>query len=127
MTRPNHTAPGRALLGLVALILVGAASATPTTYYVSEATGSDTYNGTTPTTAFATVAHVNTLSLQPGDEVRFLCGEVWRGDPLVIIRSGAAGTPIVFSSYPAACADKPLLSGAQPIAGWTPDSADVYV
>lgn len=127
MIRPNPIAPGRVLLDLVVLILLGATEATPTTYYVSAATGSDSYNGMTPTTAFATVAQVNTLSLQPGDEVRFLCGEVWRADPLVITRSGASGAPIVFSSYPASCADKPLLSGAQPIAGWTPESANVYV
>ncbi len=36
------------------------------------------------------------------------------------------GSPIVFSSHSAGCADKPVLSGAQPISGWTLDAGNVY-
>ncbi len=88
-------------------------------YYVSSETGSDTNDGLAPGSAFETVTHINSLPLEAGDEVRFFCGETWRVQTLVVTRSGSAGSPIVFSSHPADCADKPVLSGAQPISGWS--------
>ncbi len=98
-----------------------------TTYYVSSATGNDADNGLSPATAFASVARVNALALAPGDEVRFACGETWRADPLVLTRSGASGAPITITSNPPDCAAKPLLSGAQPIAGWTLHQGSTWV
>ena len=98
-----------------------------TTYYVSSSTGSDSDNGLTPATAFETVGKVNTLSLNPGDQVLFFCGEVWQGEMLEITDSGASGSPITFSSYPAGCADKPVLSGSLPISGWAVSAGNVYV
>jgi len=96
-------------------------------YYVSSETGNDANDGLTPGSAFETVNYVNSLDLQPGDEVRFVCGETWRVQSLVITRSGSPGNPIVFSSYPADCADKPTLSGAQPIAGWGAADTNLYM
>ena len=96
-------------------------------YYVSSESGDDNDNGLTPGDAFETIAHVNSLPLQPGDEVRLLCGETWKVQSLVITRSGSAGNPIVFSSHPAGCADKPLLSGAQPVAGWSLVDTNLYM
>lgn len=98
-----------------------------TTYYVSSTTGSDSDNGLTPDTAFQTVGKVNTLALNPGDQVLFFCGEVWQGEMLEITDSGASGQPILFSSYPAGCADKPVLSGSLPISGWGVGGVNVYV
>jgi hypothetical protein len=46
---------------------------------------------------------------------------------LSIAHSGTAGNPITFSSYPADCEDQPILSGAQPISGWTAHSTNAYV
>ncbi len=115
----------RLLLTTLSLALF-ASSAGATTYYVSSATGSDGNGGLSPADAFATAAHVSSLALGPGDEVRFFCGETWRADPLIITRSGSAGSPIVFSSHPADCADKPVLSGARPISGWILDAGNVY-
>ena len=96
-------------------------------YYVSSETGDDGNDGLTPGSAFESVTHINSLALQPGDEVRLVCGESWRVQTLVVTRSGAAGSPIVFSSHPASCADKPVLSGAQPISGWTTAGPNLYV
>jgi hypothetical protein len=96
------------------------------TYYVSNA-GDDNDDGLTPDTAFATVAKVNALDLQPGDQVLFACGDVWRAEPLVISKSGTEAAPITFGSYPANCADQPLLSGAQPISGWSVHSDSIYM
>jgi len=96
-------------------------------YYVSSETGDDVNDGLTPASAFETVTHINSLALQPGDEVRLLCGETWRAQTLVVTRSGSAGSPIVFSSYPDGCSDKPVLSGAQPIAEWTQVDTSLYM
>ncbi|MFN7940969.1 MAG: right-handed parallel beta-helix repeat-containing protein [Thermoanaerobaculia bacterium] len=111
----------------VPALLLGAlaAPAAATTFYVSSASGDDLDDGLTPATAFASIAKVNSLALVAGDVVRFFCGETWRTDPLVLTRSGAAGNPIVVSSHPAGCADKPLLSGAWPIRGWAADAPNV--
>jgi len=113
------------------VILIGLALAIPTwalatTYYLSSATGSDIDDGLTPESAFASIDHINALALLPGDEVRFLCGERWRVEPLVITASGTAEAPIVFSSHPPDCAAKPVLSGAQPISGWALFSSNIY-
>jgi uncharacterized repeat protein (TIGR01451 family) len=98
-----------------------------TTYYVSTS-GNDDNDGLSAGTPFATVAQVNALDLLPGDQVLFKCGDTWRADMLVISRSGSDGSPITFGSYPAGCTNRPILSGAQPIAGWTSSgTANVYV
>lgn len=98
-----------------------------TVYYVSSSGGSDTNNGLSPETAFKTIAQVNALNLQPGDQVLFKCGDTWRGEMLRITKSGTAGNPILYSSYPANCTNKPIISGSQPITGWQPSSGRIYV
>lgn len=104
------------------------ASATPQaeTYYVSSSGGYDENNGTSENTPFATIGKVNTLDLEPGDRVLFKCGDIWRGEMLTISKSGQDGQPISFGSYPANCANKPIISGAQPISGWTSDNGNIY-
>ena len=96
-------------------------------YYVSSETGNDGNDGLSPGGAFETITHINSIALQPGDEVRLACTEVWRTQSLVITRSGSTGNPIVFSSHPADCVDKPILSGARPISGWTWVADDLYM
>lgn len=131
---PRRGAPGTppAARGRVAgavvaavLALAPAAGAT-TTYYVSSSSGNDGNSGTSPGSAFRTIAKVNTLNLQPGDQVRLFCGDLWRNERLVASKSGTAAEPITFTSHPLGCADRPVLSGAQPIVGWTLDSGNVY-
>lgn len=96
-------------------------SAANTTYYVSMSGGLDSNDGLSPSTPFKTIAKVNALNLQPGDRVLFKCGDVWRGEMLRIEESGSADNPITFSSYPTTdCANKPIISGSQPIADWSP-------
>ncbi len=97
------------------------------TYYVSSSSGDDGNDGLSPAAPFASVGKVNSLALQPGDRVLFRCGDTWRADPLQLVRSGAAGQPITYSSYPEGCLDRPILSGAQPIAGWALYSGNIYV
>ena len=99
-----------------------------TTYYVSFSSGSDSNDGQMPSAAFKTIGKVNSLALGAGDRVLFKCGDTWRAEMLRVTTSGADGNPITFSSYPTTdCADKPILSGAQPITAWTVYSGNIYV
>lgn len=112
------------------LHLVSPVRATNTTYYVSMTDGLDSNTGLSPAAPFKTIAKVNTLILQPGDHVRFKCGDVWRGEMLRVEESGTADNPIEFGAYPEAdCASttRPTISGAQPIAGWTLYAGSIYV
>lgn len=120
------------LIGIsVVIVMIGrapSASAANTTYYVSMSGGLDSNDGLSPSTPFKTIAKVNALSLQPGDRVLFKCGDVWRGEMLRIEESGSADNPIMFSSYPTTdCANKPIISGSQPIVDWSPYSGSIYV
>ncbi len=122
----------RSILALVLLFTLLAAvipgpyvHAAPTTYYVSSSSGDDTNPGT-ELAPFKTIAKVNSLNLQPGDRVLFKCGDTWQAEQLVIRWAGAESAPITFSSYPAGCANKPILSGSLPITGWTVHSGNVY-
>ncbi|MBI5563740.1 MAG: right-handed parallel beta-helix repeat-containing protein [Chloroflexi bacterium] len=102
------------------------AGPTAVTYYVSSSTGSDSDDGLSEVNAFKTLARVNALNLLPGDRVLFSCGEVWQAEQLILSKSGTELAPIVFGSYPAGCANKPILSGSRSIGGWTQDSDNVF-
>jgi hypothetical protein len=118
------------LLALVSWPAQDAAAMLPNanTYYVSSSSGNDAYPGT-QAQPFKTVAKVNSLqsSLKAGDHVLFKCGDTWRGELLTLTKSGTSGSPITYSSYPTACANQPILSGTQPITGWTVYSGHIYV
>lgn len=87
------------------------ASACPsgqTCYYVANAShgGSDGNTGSSPLSPFATIARVSNLysSLRGGDQIMFYGGDTWTeqlnlGDTAAHALSGAAGKPIVFTSY----------------------------
>ncbi len=124
--------PVRLVLLLVLLLAVLAAvvpgpfvHAAPATYYVSSSGGDDGNPGT-ELAPFKTVAKVNSLNLQPGDRVLFKCGDTWHAEQLVVSKSGTEAAPITFGSYPAGCANKPVLSGSLPITGWTVHSGNIY-
>ncbi|GII96094.1 discoidin domain-containing protein [Sinosporangium siamense] len=67
------------------------------TYYVDPA-GDDSAAGTSPATAWRTLAKVNATGFLPGDTVAFKAGGTWTGQ-LAPTASGAAGAPITFTSY----------------------------
>ncbi len=72
------------------------ASPTAVAYYVSSSTGDDNHDGLSEANAFATIAKVNALNLQPGDRVLFKCGDVWHAEQLILSKSGTEPAPIVF-------------------------------
>lgn len=71
-----------------------------TNYYVSAA-GSDAHAGTSPSTAWKTIGHVNAQSFLPGDTVAFRAGDTFADATLDITWSGGGGfgLPITFTSY----------------------------
>ena len=104
--------------GLVQLLLAGAlipGVLAQTTYYVA-ANGSNSNDGHSASSPFLSLAHVNTLQLQPGDQVLLRRGDTFRGG-LLIRQSGSATQPIVFDAYGAGA--KPVLSGSEPLTNWT--------
>ena len=86
------------------------------TYYVSN-TGSDLEDGTTPETAWATIAKVNSSTFEPGDFIAFNKDGEWRGETLTINWSGVVGNPITFGAYGTGA--KPVFNGAEEINNWT--------
>ncbi len=115
-------------LAVLSLFPPATVNATPAAaiYYVSSSSGTDSNNGLSEAAPFQTIGKVNGLDLLPGDQVLFKCGDTWRGEMLTISQSGSAAQPIRFGSYPAGCANRPTLSGSQPIMGWISAGGNIY-
>ncbi|OWV84737.1 polysaccharidase [Rhizobium sp. N122] len=69
-----------------------------TIYYVNSATGSDHNNGTTESSAFATLSAVESLRLNPGDSVLLAAGSVFN-EQFDLKYSGSVTAPITIGSY----------------------------
>src|SRR6516225_1822875 len=74
------------------------AYAANTTYYVDSASGSDTANGTSMSTAWKSLTKVNSITFQAGDKILFNKGGSWNGQ-LHPLGSGSSGNPITIDSY----------------------------
>lgn len=90
-------------------------SAFATTYYVDATNGLDRNAGTSETTAWKTIAKVNASQFNPGDQILFKMGEVWR-EGLLVPSSGVAGHSITIGAYGAG--EKPVISGSDIFNGW---------
>lgn len=103
------------ILPLLCLYLTGNA----TNYYVKKG-GSDSANGLSDATAWATTAKVNSsMSMfRPGDSILFRRGDSWTSSTINIGIAGSLGKNIVISSYG---------SGAKPIISASPNSAAITV
>ena len=100
---------------LASLICLGmAAPSGATTYYVAASNGNDANDGLSSATAWKTISKVNALSFQPGDNILFKSGEMWR-EQLVPPSSGTAGNVITFGAYSSGA--KPVISGANVVNG----------
>ncbi|MBO3271998.1 right-handed parallel beta-helix repeat-containing protein [Hymenobacter defluvii] len=88
----------RLLFFLFALLLTSKQAAA-TTYYVRIA-GNDAQAGTTPATAWRSIARVNAATLQPGDQILFEGEQTFVGGlQLKGTTQGTVAQPIVFGSY----------------------------
>jgi hypothetical protein len=88
------------------------------TFYV-DPSGSDGASGTSPATAWQTVAHVNAQTFKPGQSVGFKSGGTWY-ELLQPPSSGIAGQPITFSSYGSGA--PPIINGSNLETSWTSES-----
>jgi hypothetical protein len=100
----------RAAFGILFLFAVLPARAT--TYYVDNCVtvGSDSNNGTSTSTPWLSVAHVNAQSFNPGDSVLFERSCAWYGTALTVPSSGSSGSPITFGAYGSGA--NPILRGS---------------
>ncbi|MFH1931761.1 MAG: right-handed parallel beta-helix repeat-containing protein [Pseudomonadota bacterium] len=85
------------------------------TYYVNASNGNNNNDGLSPSTAWKTIAKVNSSNFQPGDYILFKRGEIWR-EQLIVRSSGNSGNPISFEAY--GSGDKPVINGTDLISGW---------
>ncbi|AKD56212.1 glycoside hydrolase [Spirosoma radiotolerans] len=86
-----------------------------TIYYVANS-GNDSNTGRSSDTPFQTISKINSLSLQPGDQVLFRRNDTFQGS-LQLRQSGTSGKPIVVDAY--GSGNKPVLCGAIPVSNWT--------
>ena len=76
-------------------------------YYVDSINGSDTNDGLSENSAFASLFAINRLALKPGDHILLACGSVFEKQFLQIRDSGTKQMPIVIGSY--GCGEDPLI------------------
>jgi hypothetical protein len=77
-------------------------------YYLDATAGNDAGDGTTPATAWKTLAKVNATTLAPGNRICLKAGERWTGQ-LAPKGSGSSAAPIVLDQYGAGA--KPIIVG----------------
>jgi len=94
-----------------------------TTYYVDATTGNDNNSGTSPATAWKTIAKVNNSYFNPGDSILFKKGEIWR-ERLSPPSSGSNGNPITFGAY--GSGNKPIINGADLITIWSVEDSNKW-
>jgi hypothetical protein len=97
-----------------------------TGYYVSSSTGDDTKNGTTPATAWKTLAKLNSIksTLKAGDVILFNRGDVFTGNLMITDIKGTSAAPITFGAYGTGA--DPVISGFTPITTWTGAGNGLY-
>jgi hypothetical protein len=89
------------------------------TYYVANA-GSDSNSGTSSSTSWQTVGHVDAQTFHPGDSILFNCGDAWNNVELGPNQDGAAGNPITFGQYGNCTGNNdPLITGLASVTGWS--------
>ncbi len=89
------------------LLIFTVNSLSQTSYYVSSSQGNDLNSGTTQATPWATLEKVNSIQLNPGDQILFRAGDTWQG-VLNITSSGTEQSRIYFKSYGAG--EKPIIT-----------------
>lgn len=102
---------------LILILLMAAGLSPAATYYVANA-GSDAANGTSTSTPWQTIAHVNSQTFSPGDSVLLNRGDVWR-EQLQPGQNGSAGNPITFGAYGSGAL--PIINGSDLISSFAAD------
>lgn len=92
-------------------------------YYISNE-GNDESNGTSTSTAWATISKVNSSSFEAGDQISFRCGDVFTGT-LNITWAGVESNPIVFDSY--GSGNKPIITGLVEVSTWEDNEDGTWI
>jgi hypothetical protein len=79
-------------------------------YYIDASNGRDDAAGTSPRTAWRTLAKANATTFAPGDRILLKAGEQWHDEQLWPKGSGSAGRPITISAYGDARARRPYIA-----------------
>lgn len=87
-----------AYIGIIIALTISPSSLAAT-YYVDATKGIDANDGLSPERAWKTIKKVKGETFNPGDEIKFKRGEVFRDYILFVYSSGAKGKPIVFRDY----------------------------
>lgn len=87
-------------------------------FHVDSVAGSDTADGTTPTTAWKTLTKVQNSTFPPGARIGLKRGSLFRSY-LPFPSSGTAGNPITIGVYGPEADPKPIISGGEIVTGWT--------
>lgn len=81
-----------------------------TDYYLDATTGDDGATGTSPETAWQTLAKPTATTFAPGDRILLKAGEQWHDQQLFPQGSGADGRPIVIDVYGDPAAGRPYIA-----------------
>ncbi|GAA4950993.1 hypothetical protein HD597_002654 [Nonomuraea thailandensis] len=79
-------------------------------YYLDATNGRDDAAGTSPRTAWRTLARANATAFAPGDRILLKAGEQWHDEQLWPKGSGSAGRPITISAYGDPSARRPYIA-----------------
>ncbi len=84
-----------------------------TAYYIDSSNGSDSNSGTSSNAPWQTLAQVERKlsALKPGDQILLKAGDIWYEQLDLDGAIGAAGNPVVFSSYGSGA--KPVIDGSR--------------
>ena len=86
------------------------------TYYVDATNGNDANNGLSEATPWKTIAKVNALKFNPGDQILLKRGEFWR-EQLNVSSSGVPGNLITFGAY--GSGNDPIINGSDELINWS--------
>ncbi len=81
-----------------------------TDYFIDATNGSDTAPGTSPKTAWQTLAAASAKTFGPGDRILLKAGEQWHDEQLWPKGSGSKGRPITISAYGDRHARRPYIA-----------------
>lgn len=79
-------------------------------YFIDATNGRDNAAGTSPKTAWRTLAKAGATTFAPGDRILLKAGEQWQDEQLWPKGSGSAGKPITISAYGDPSAGRPYIA-----------------
>jgi hypothetical protein len=108
------------LIALVNLMMPSLVGAAGTTYYVSSSVGSDSNDGLSSATPWATLGKVNAVTLLPGDTIKFKRGDSWTGGLRILAtEDGTVSDRITLTGYGSTSSARPKITGGGGTGGST--------